>query len=109
MTTLAAILYAGLALAYLLRMDLLRFKLHEPSFVAQNILSGIACLYSAYSIVESGWSPLAVIAPAMAGLYWIRSKEAFKSATSPDVPRRRHTDFAELSEIDWQHISGGKG
>lgn len=77
---------AVLFLLYFLRMRNLNFAIHELSFVAQNIVSGIVCGYSSYLIIETGAiHPLAVIAPIMAALYLFRSRDTYGVAKQTTV------------------------
>lgn len=76
-----AALCTVLFLLYFVRMRNLSFRVHELSFVAQNILSGIVCGYSAYITADTGtMHPLAVLAPLTAAMYLFRSRENYQVA-----------------------------
>lgn len=77
MTTIAAMLALSVAFAYLWRVFDLQFTVHPTSFVAQHVLSGAACVYSAYSLWSGGWGVLEILAPITSFLYLIRSHETY--------------------------------
>lgn len=106
MITIATVACGLIALAYLLRVNWLRWGAQETTFVAQHILSGVACIYSAYSLWVNGWGVLEVVAPLMAALYLIRSRKSYQVATG-------HGDLSgpethPLDTMHYRNVSGGR-
>lgn len=86
MTTIAAMLSLAVAGAYLWRMLDLHFSTNPAGFVLQQILSGSACLYSAYSLHWLGWGVLEVLTPILAFVYLLRSHETYVDEKTRPAP-----------------------
>lgn len=86
MTTFAAMLSLAVALAYLWRVFDLQFTVHPTSFVAQHVLSGVACVYASYSLWSGGWGVLEILAPITSALYLLRSHDTYITEKTRPAP-----------------------
>ncbi len=76
------VISAATFLLYWRRMVTLRFRAHDWTFVAQNVLSGMLCIYSAYDLWANGLDVLPVLASMTAALYLVRSRDTYKAVTA---------------------------
>lgn len=101
MNTVAMLVTAAIAAAYLRRMEQLHYMRNGVSFVLQNAIGAIAGIYSTWDVAVNGAEVTHALMVLMAGLYLLRSRDTYVEEISKPM---------ELREIDGRHlgrVSGG--
>lgn len=99
MNEFAAALCFLLFIAYFPRTIVLQYGVHDWTFVAQNVLGCTVCLYSSYALWTEGLMFLCIVAPLMAGLYLLRSRETYREAKTGPIP---------FDDQAHHHVYGGR-
>ena len=97
MNEFAAMIAAWIAVLYFGRMKNLNFFEHELSFVAQNIVSGGACVYSAYHLAQYGLDVGSLFTTLMGALYLLRSRDTYVEA----ITKPADLDGHDLTNAVW--------
>lgn len=90
MNAVLSLAMAGLALAYIMRMERLQYFRNGVTFVAQNAVGAAASVYCTWDVQTNGATVVHVLLAIMAGLYLLRSRETYQCEISRPMELEAH-------------------